>query len=748
MGEKVKIQQFMFSFVASSVLALSANATLAQVLTKDVTTVAPVWRTDLMGSFTVVTPLIKMVPGGQADSIRMSGMRNEQYFDFGVRTDELVSAAKIELNFTPSPSLIPTRSQLNVFLNGQLQQTIAIAPESLGKLTRMEVALDPKEIKAQNQIRFQFIGHYQQLCESPASETLWLDVDSSSQLNLLKQKVRLTSDLSKLPAPFIETVSNATSVVPFVFSKAPDNSEKTAAGILASLGGLTSGWRGVDYPVYYNQVPAEGHFVVFVTNDSRPDFLKDLPKVDAPQLIMMDAPQSRYAKMLVVAGRNTQDLLVLAKAMASGEQVLIGDRLTVKGFKEAEARTAYDAPNWIKLDEPVSFKDLMQYPGQLTSRGFAPAPVHLTARLAPDLFMVGNGSVDMALKYRYTKPEVGDTAQLRVRINDYLLDSFNLSEKESRGDHDVKLLNFYGALATSKTDSLTLASENDLSFEVGYTRTFSEGSADNCKSVVMLPQQVEIDPSSTMTLKGLYHYAKLPNLSLYTQSGFPFTKYADLSQTLVLMDANATSEKMTTFLNAMGRVGATTGVGASKLRVTDKVDAKEASDKDILVIGELPVALVDFKNEDAEDLQQAVGKLLQTGTMDDKALETQRGETLVNPEGGIGAIVSLRSPFDSDRTVVAILSEGEAGSYLLNEKLKAPSSINNAKGSVSIVQAQRLVNFEVGETYYLGDMPWYYRLWHTVGQYPLILVLCTLVVAALVGAGIFYFMRLWVRRRG
>lgn len=55
MGEKVKIQQFMISLVASSVLALSANVASAQVPTKDVSTVAPVWRTDLMGSFTVVT---------------------------------------------------------------------------------------------------------------------------------------------------------------------------------------------------------------------------------------------------------------------------------------------------------------------------------------------------------------------------------------------------------------------------------------------------------------------------------------------------------------------------------------------------------------------------------------------------------------------------------------------------------------------------------------------------------------------
>ena len=74
---------------------------------------------------------------------------------------------------------------------------------------------------------------------------------------------------------------------------------KQAAGVLASWMGGKSAWRGSHFPAYYDQLPGEGHFVVFVTNDERPSFLKDFPTVDGPQISIMDAPYSLYAKMLV-----------------------------------------------------------------------------------------------------------------------------------------------------------------------------------------------------------------------------------------------------------------------------------------------------------------------------------------------------------------------------------------------------------------------------------------------------------------
>lgn len=727
--------------VSSALLSLSAASALAQQALNDASTVAPVWRTDVTGSFTQQTGLLQLVPGGQATRIRLTGINNIQYLDFGVRADELVSSATLKLAFTASPALIPVRSQINVYLNEQLQQSVPVTADALGKLCRTQVILDPKQIKSLNQITLEFVGHYQNICERPSSETLWLDVDAKSTLSLVKQKVKIANDLARWPAPFIDTYTNNASVIPVVFAKAPDNETKKAAAILSSLVGKYTQWRGADFPVYYDRVPTDGHFFVFATNSSRPSFLSDLPMADGPQILMMDAPESLSDKMLVISGRDEADLVVAVKALASGEHVLIGDKLPIKDFKEPENRQAYDAPNWVPIDETIAFSRIMQYPGQLTSRGYAPPPVHMPMSIAPDLYMVGTGGLDVNLKYRYTKPEGGDQAQLRMRINNYLIDSVNLSHQSSSGEREMRLPSFNGPLATSPSEALALAAQNDLSFEVVYRRELSEGSPDNCKSVVLLPHQMEIDPSSTMTLNGLFHYAEMPNLTLFTQSAYPYSVFADLSRTVAVIPKEAAADKVTTLLNTTARIAAVTGAVATKLTVVDRPNEDIVDDKDILLIGEMPITLPDFKKDNAETLQTAIADNLKG----EKVMQPE--EVLFSPQGGVGAIVSLQSPFDSDRTVVALLSEGQAGSYLLNEKLKSPSSMATVSGSVAIINGQSIVDFKVGDSYTIGDLPWYHKIWETMSNYPLLLVLCALICAVLVGTGIFYFMRLWVRGR-
>ena len=88
---------------------------------KSVSQLQPVWRTDVTGSRTEVVPLMKLVPGGSAAAVKLTGLSRVQAFDFGVRRDEVVSEATLDLSFTPSPALAPSGSQINFYLNGRLQ---------------------------------------------------------------------------------------------------------------------------------------------------------------------------------------------------------------------------------------------------------------------------------------------------------------------------------------------------------------------------------------------------------------------------------------------------------------------------------------------------------------------------------------------------------------------------------------------------------------------------------------------------
>ena len=121
--------------VLSAVLALGLAGSMPTFAADPVSvkSVAPVWRTDVTGTRTEALPLLKLVPGGTARSVKLTGLNKAQYFDFGIRADDIVSEARLELSFTPSPAVVAGISQVNVYLNGQLQLSHPIAKEAVGQ---------------------------------------------------------------------------------------------------------------------------------------------------------------------------------------------------------------------------------------------------------------------------------------------------------------------------------------------------------------------------------------------------------------------------------------------------------------------------------------------------------------------------------------------------------------------------------------------------------------------------------------
>ena len=129
----------------------------------------------------------------------------------------------------------------------------------------------------------------------------------------------------------------------------------------------------------------------------------------------------------------------------------------------------------------------------------------------------------------------GETAQFRAFLNGSLIDSDPMAAKDGRGERVIALPGFYGAITDNPAGSLALMTQNVLAFGVDYERIAEGGSPENCKSIMILPHQMEVEPTSTIRLEGLWHQARMPNLKLFFQSGYPFTKFADLSQTAVLI---------------------------------------------------------------------------------------------------------------------------------------------------------------------------------------------------------------------
>lgn len=135
--------------------------------------------------------------------------------------------------------------------------------------------------------------------------------------------------------------------------------------------------------------------------------------------------------------------------------------------------------------------------------------------------MVDNATLEMKVDYRASKPMKDEAGQFRALVNGRLIDSDPLPTKDGHGSRVISLPGFYGALFNNTNDALALAQTNDFTFEMHYERTYEGGSPENCKSIMVFPHQFEVEPTSTLEISGLYHYARMPNLKLFTQTGYP-----------------------------------------------------------------------------------------------------------------------------------------------------------------------------------------------------------------------------------
>lgn len=711
--------------------------------------VEPNYRTDEIPVIRSESSLFDFVPEGKVEQIKLTGIYPERSFRFYSPKNEIISKASVTLKYTPSPSLIPQQSQLNIFLNGQIQKTLPITKEQLGNPVTAVVELNTKNIEESNRMTIEFVGVYTNNCGNVANPSLWLTIDESSYMSFSKQQLRLANDLSILPVPFANTLSPAATTLPVLFTQNPSATLKKAAGTFASWIGTKTDWRGAEFPVYIKELPQQKNFVTFITNTERPEFLKDFPQVKGPLVTIVDAPKTSFAKVLVIAGRDENDLVVATEWLATNSQTLTGSSAEIKDFKPAPNRQAYDAPNWIPTGDKVTFESLAKYRGQLRSSGLHPAPITLEIRLPPDLYMVNRSNVDLDLRYRYTKPTSGEPAQMRFLLNEQLVESFDLDPNKNSSSFNSKfsLLNGLANMwnGTSVPSGL-LGADNILQFDFQYGLAVPGGSVENCKSVALIPSQVEIDPGSTIDFSGFYHFAKLPNLNLFTVSGFPFTKYADLSETGIVIGKDASPAVLTTYLNTMARMSAQTGYPVTKAVVVENIDKKTLEDKDILVFGDSSGVLNSLDGKDSSVAIEALKKGISDSFIRDKA--QKNSSAVVAEDAGVAAIVQYQSPFDSERSVVAVLGDGQDGSFLINKRLMYPGDLKLIDGGVAIFRTNAApVTYEGVQTYYTGSLPWHQRIWYSMLDQPLLLVLFTLVCATLFAGGIYYLMHSLIRFR-
>lgn len=674
-------------------------------------------------------------------AMSLQGVASTAGLDFGIRKDQLVVAGVLHLRLTYSPSLIQDLSHLRVSLNGEAVAAVTLTRADAGHEVERAIALDPRYFSDYNHIELNLIAHYTTECEDPQHSSLWVRISGASDLSLSLRPLELRDDLALLPAPFFDAHDNRRLTLPIVLPAKPARSLVRSAAVAASWFGMLADYRGARFPVSFDALPHQ-HALVFATNDSRPTRLA-LPAVDAPTVSVVDHPADPSVKLLVFQGKDAQQLRQAVEGVVLGNAVFTGSSATVAKVSY-DRRVPYDAPRWVRSDRAVRFGELIADPQQFQGRGVAPQPMTVNLRLPPDLFTWNKAGVPVDVHYRYTAPAERDNSVLTVSINNQLLRSYRLapeSESGGGGRFLVPLLQNGGARETRGLliPSFQLASDNQMVFQ--FSMDFHREA--NCKEVFIDNTRESIDPDSTVDVSGFAHYTALPDLALFANAGFPFTRYADLSDTAVVLPDATDPAALEQLFFVLGRMGRQTGAVALSFRLLDTKEALATSDADLLILsglganellaqwgGSLSLRFTKL-GRDYSGLPPAVRAFLEPPERG----RPDRGSpphVLIQAEGGLGALLSFESPVKTGRTVVALAASDAGAARSLVAALEDSARVSQIRGGLTVVRGDTVQSFEADTVYYVGSLTFWQWLWFHFAHHALLLIIVALAAAVAV----------------
>jgi len=679
--------------------------------------------------------------------IELHSIGHQQNIYFSLPQTHVVRTATIHIYYAFSSSLIPQFSQLKLILNGTLFATIQPTPGkyggSDGSDSEADFSIPPELLVHNNALTIEFIGHYTMSCEDPANTALWARVHPNTSLDIRGDLLPLADDLKQLPIPFVDPAVVQPVSIPVVFPTRPSFKAIQAAGIVASYFGLVSADRPVRFPVRIGAIP-QGNAIVVAENPASLPAGVNLPSVSGPTVAVRTNPNDPYGKILIVTGPNADDAIIAAQAIALHSDMLTGPQTPI-GHLTLPVKQAPDAaPRWARTDQTIQLGDYATA-GQLQGDGTAPLNVYF--RIPPDLYYeTGSDNTRLHLAYRYNSIPIGPNSSLQVRINSAFLGSTPLTPGRD-------------ASRTTTTDvPVPLVNLRPFSNTLSFNYSFQPPRKQNCDNITPINLQGSILRDSYLDLRGYPHWTPLPNLEIFANAGFPFTRLADLSGTTVVLPPAPTQQEIETFVTLMGHFGRQTGFPGLRITVAGPEALQNDAATDFLIIGagddqpafgelgtHLPVSLGSGQMQvrDTEGfflslLHSVWWKLRPNG-------RAELGE-LTGGDRPDAVIEGIESPYDigGSRSIVAIhFKDASAFEPFLATFLNVQQS-SEISDSVSVLHGTEFKSYRVGsQVYYVGVLPWFAQLRLRAAEYPWLIAVIVVALAFLLAI----WTRQWLRTR-
>lgn len=686
---------------------------------------------------------IALTRPGEDGPVRLTGRGGRAGLNFSTRIDEVVTQAAMEISLSHAGAQLPPESRLIVELNGQPVHSIRLDQFNAAGVTE-QVVLEPALVLPDNILEFRLQGISEQECATALASEAWVDIADSSHLNLEVQRLRRPSDLAAFPAPFFE--NGGDSHLNLVFGHKPEPAVIGGGAIVASLFGVLSHSGEFRFPVRTGQL-SSGDAVAFATPETRIEGVS-LPTIAGPMLVLRDNPKDPLYKLLLVLGRTPEEVQVAAHFLALRSDSLDGTAVQATRLT-SPTRQPYDAPSWVDNQAPVLLGELAE-PSSLKAEGVFPGVNRVNFRAPPDLFLWPGRSFEMRVDYRFPDVEWLDERQSRldVEFNEQFLASLPVVS----GGTMAKLWQRLVGERVEQSAKVPLPADllyGNNRLEFYYNLVVKEGA--DCMAD---GEQVigRIAPDSYLDFSEAQHFATLPELAYFINSGFPFTRLADLSETTALVPKDVSDGALSALFGLVGRMSAATGYPALGLEVHQDVGLSSAPvGRDLLMVAELG-AVADSRLLKASPFR-VIGKRL--GVAEVAPIDRWRYWRMGNlwpswskPRQALEdaeifqGLVSFVSPVDEERVVVAILANEADRLSDMVASLARPEIGAKIRGDLAILGSDTEPKaFSVGPKTVVGEVPWHMELRWYFGRNVLLMVVALLLTVVLCASALYFVLK-------
>ena len=128
----------------------------------------------------------------------------------------------------------------------------------------------------------------------------------------------------------------------------------------------------------------------------------------------------------------------------------------------------------------------------------------------------------------------------------------------------------------------------------------------------------------------------------------------------------------------------------------------------------------------------------------DRAAETR---STLTSSGAMAAVIGFQSPYNDQRSVIALLADSPRGYEMLNDAVNDSGKRATMFGSVAVIRESGINSLRVGDVYYVGHLPWFERLWYALANHPILLAVLAAISVVLLAWVLWRLLRIISRRR-